>query len=865
VDDYHNETVTHSNYKPYNFSILSSGSYSWMIKASKLNPIDIDWAVSLQGFDTDVIRDYWAWWNSNWTYWRSVTNISGEYPTFNITYDSKFNSDFSDIRFNSSASYPELNFTIRSKSDNQWVFVTVDTNNITVNETVYLHFGNVNASFGNSTDDTFQKPVAYFTFDDGNKIGTTVGQTDITGSGYDASTVGGSFQGGNGTVGVIGQSYNFSRTIGDFIKVTNLPIDNNDYSVVYHGQTRDVSPEHQFMYWRGANSGTGSASFMEWRDGDAWYSGQYNNDLRWAGSGAYFLSNTWQHYGNIRDGSNNNSLYINNSYIASVIHGGLNLGNNDFFIGEGAGTRVTYGVIDEMILYDRDISTDLLNEIYSMSETNAVFGNISQKIDTPIVTLIEPVNNFISDIQDVFLNCSSTGNNLSNLTMYIDTVQVATISNSTPGTSFLNLTFNNSFSFSEHNWYCVSYNTNLISGVSENRAFRIYDANAWWNGNWTYNKEIDVEIHEVVGNYSLPINVTYDSGMNLSFKDLRFIYNDTELSYWIEEQVNGSWAYVWVFFPSLTNLTFNMYFGNPLATSTQNANETFILYDDFTDNINGWGVTGGTISHVNNSFLHLVFGGGCSGAVTYPTTTLNLYGRGFVKSRLKAGSTGGSNEDYHLKHISDYSTRGFGSGYGMVAVQSTYNLNVYVDSVLEYAGGSVNRPPLITTFSDYIIKGYKGDYASSIKDGVELDNATNITNGDNLDEELRPSINSDQSGCDDSDMYIDWIFVSNYTYPEPTFTIGNTTEDTQIVITLIEPLDNAKITNQTVFFNCSCTSDDGCEQLNMTIDGQQVNTTTNSSANQILDLIYINASIPDGNYDWYCTGTGNNATVNSSI
>ena len=90
--------------------------------------------------------------------------------------------------------------------------------------------------------------------------------------------------------------------------------------------------------------------------------------------------------------------------------------------------------------------------------------------------------------------------------------------------------------------------------------------------------------------YQVSMNVTFRSGMQPDFRDLRFAQAsasgdyESELSYWIEKKTDNAWALVWVNVDSIPKgsiTTIFMYFGNPSAYSASNGHATFIAFDDF--------------------------------------------------------------------------------------------------------------------------------------------------------------------------------------------------------------------------------------------------------------------------------------------
>lgn len=119
---------------------------------------------------------------------------------------------------------------------------------------------------------------------------------------------------------------------------------------------------------------------------------------------------------------------------------------------------------------------------------------------------------------------------------------------------------------------------------------------AWWNSTWAKKKPIDITAltNYTIPNYQALLNITYLSGMNQDFSDLRFTNNtqNQELPYWISSKVNGSYANVWVRIDQPAKTTpyrIFMYYENPLAISTSNIANTFIFGDDAEDgDISDW-------------------------------------------------------------------------------------------------------------------------------------------------------------------------------------------------------------------------------------------------------------------------------------
>lgn len=110
-------------------------------------------------------------------------------------------------------------------------------------------------------------------------------------------------------------------------------------------------------------------------------------------------------------------------------------------------------------------------------------------------------------------------------------------------------------------------------------------SSTWWNTNW--NKKTEITITDTAGieinNYSIKLNINYDSDMQPDFDDLRFVNNaeDTELDYWIEEKIDSTSAIVWVKLPTLISsgdTTIYMYYGNQNTSSLSNEKNSFLFF-----------------------------------------------------------------------------------------------------------------------------------------------------------------------------------------------------------------------------------------------------------------------------------------------
>ncbi|NOR84957.1 DUF2341 domain-containing protein, partial [archaeon] len=113
---------------------------------------------------------------------------------------------------------------------------------------------------------------------------------------------------------------------------------------------------------------------------------------------------------------------------------------------------------------------------------------------------------------------------------------------------------------------------------------------AWDDANFAYSMPINTS-GATITEYQLSFNFTKPVNMEQNdFDDMRFYSSGgVERPYWIEEKVDGEWAYVWLkgnF--TTTNSTDNyVYYGNATATSESNGTATFEEYFD-KDSTSGW-------------------------------------------------------------------------------------------------------------------------------------------------------------------------------------------------------------------------------------------------------------------------------------
>jgi hypothetical protein len=145
-----------------------------------------------------------------------------------------------------------------------------------------------------------------------------------------------------------------------------------------------------------------------------------------------------------------------------------------------------------------------------------------------------------------------------------------------------------------------------------------------WLSGWSYRKSHEILAAAGAGTlYQKQVTVHYGSGVDSDddvylagkcrsdFGDVRFTDDDGSalLDYWMESKINGDYAVFWVEVAddlSSVNLTIYIYYSKPLAVSTSNGVNTFLLFDHFpgpTIDLNIWNKSGNPT--IFDSFVQL--------------------------------------------------------------------------------------------------------------------------------------------------------------------------------------------------------------------------------------------------------------------
>ena len=103
----------------------------------------------------------------------------------------------------------------------------------------------------------------------------------------------------------------------------------------------------------------------------------------------------------------------------------------------------------------------------------------------------------------------------------------------------------------------------------------------WWSTAWAYRVPVTVTNPPSIDGYPHREVVSFRTGMQSDFDDVRFVTDDgTVLDYWKETYTTSESAIIWVNLPAGATSIW-MYYGNAAATDTGSRDNAYILYDDF--------------------------------------------------------------------------------------------------------------------------------------------------------------------------------------------------------------------------------------------------------------------------------------------
>ena len=462
----------------------------------------------------------WAWFNSSWTKKRELTNITNSFITyFNITYDSGMQSDFEDIRFLNGAEDTELNYTLEEKVDGEWADFRVGTNN---ESSVYMYYGNDDATYNGNFNDTYFDPVSYYYMDEAS--GTIIDWAGIN----DGTNTGADY----GIAGKIRTALDFETTESDNVDcgtATNTGFSSSDFSVSVWFKP-ESSVGGQGLVTRGAYN----------QDGWSILVGEESFDLFLSQSGKrhyiYYAGTvdigSWNYFTVTRSGGTIN-VYKNNTLLTPSASANNLVGTDltysptrHLFIGQRDLDDKSFdGLIEEVGIYDKVLTSDQRESLYLTTQPSGFLG-AEESIVGISTALNSPADSLETATSEITFNCSAVatgGTQISNITLYTWGSTNFTNVTSLSGTSN-STTWTNTLSDGIWTWNCYSQGDGGEEDWATNRTLTVD----------TTSPTFILNVLNNVSTLTVPVNNTFNitsSDTHLSICKYSTSENSTNITY----------------------------------------------------------------------------------------------------------------------------------------------------------------------------------------------------------------------------------------------------------------------------------------------------------------------------------------------
>ena len=293
----------------------------------------------------------------------------------------------------------------------------------------------------------------------------------------------------------------------------------------------------------------------------------------------------------------------------------------------------------------------------------------------------------------------------------------------------------------------------------------ILSSDPWFDNGWLYRREVFITGSTSAStDHQVEVIVSYESGMQADFDDIRFTDNDqvTLLDCWLENKTDSTEALFWVEVKDslATSTSIYMYFGNSTATSVSDGPSTFPFFDDFNDaslNTTLWynWLTGGSTTEAGG-LLTVTGGAGAS----EETGGKFKYGQNYAYEYNVSFS---AEQDIVSIGFDDRSDDGSVEGAGIDACTIVYDSSKLYQTKKEGVVNSTARSSEFTEWSRLSIRR---------NDGVITDDIRVYENG-SLSVTLDEDIPTDDCGVwvyarnSGSSTMLDFVFVRKWVLTNP--------------------------------------------------------------------------------------------------
>lgn len=406
----------------YNGQVMPKGSYLFKLQSKKNAHDSIDWSFGMLGISTGEVREYWAWWDSNWQYKKQINITENSGQTMNnysvnmtiLISDSMTGLD--DIRFLDSTETVVLPHGVYfSNSSTIYAYVKVPLTASTTTP-VYMYYGNAGAS---RSDDM---QYAFLHYDN-----TTTDRT----SEY-------SFYGSCNSLNYSNGFYKFEGVNSNddcFAYVTGLTVTRAEV-LAYINHTGNAYVRGLGLRNTAKNNGykiqtISSAQYQIRKDSGTTLATQSSATI----TDGVLYPYLFRIYGNNINASVN-------GFIASATDGDYASGNAGIYLYDETGNKEYF--------------TNLTIRQYTVPEPTYIIGSEEAGVIPPTVSLVSPANATESTSAGVTFNCSASDDvEIVNMSLYVEnSTYLTNVSQTFSGSNVTSyqtgLTLNNGW----YNWTC---------------------------------------------------------------------------------------------------------------------------------------------------------------------------------------------------------------------------------------------------------------------------------------------------------------------------------------------------------------------------------------------------------------------------
>lgn len=331
--------------------------------------------------------------------------------------------------------------------------------------TVEMYYGNPSATTSTeSFDDLYWSPVAGYTFDTGTA-------NDDSSNGNDGTVDGATFT----SSGYIDGAYDFESTISNNILLPSISMSTGYTLSAWIRAESFPEANYNFIIGLGENENglsVTNSKVTAYHTNSAGGNDQLDFSTTINTGTWYMITSTW-------DGTTL-SIYVNGDFKTSATKTTIETGKTSpSYIGAWIASSLFFdGLIDEVIIFNYDISTSQISYLYETTKPAFVVGAEEAASGVTIAQLTPEINEKLTDTAVNFTyNISVTGTEFANTTMWVynstDDALLVTNQSTLSGNTSQIITYANNLSDGEFKWSAEVCDNAGTCGTTSNRTFFI--------------------------------------------------------------------------------------------------------------------------------------------------------------------------------------------------------------------------------------------------------------------------------------------------------------------------------------------------------------------------------------------------------